>query len=267
MNWPPTLSKNQLLTGYGGEPYSESCLLPVRWRVVKAISPGRVFFREIIYLFPFMIWQMELGIDLQESLLRIGYRLESVTQDPESTGEREMPDDQNTPPRKIRAREAKIGTTEGSADRFIGQANSLLWAATHLQDILDETIQTPDHDSVDVAGCLLGGIVLKAFATELALKALYWRESGRAPEHKHDLYDLFNKLEPSTQGSLERRFHRIWTAKEGYDGQPLTMSQVLKDHKDDFVRWRYIYERKGFNRVELIRLEPAVEAVIDEYGL
>ncbi len=178
-----------------------------------------------------------------------------------------MPDGQNTPPEKIRAREAKIGSTGGSTDHFIRQANSLLWTATHLQDLLDETIQTPDHDSVDAAGCLLGAIVLKAFATELALKSLCWRESGRAPEHKHDLHDLFNKLEPSTQDSLERRFQRIWTAKEGYDGQPLKMSQVLKDHKDDFVRWRYIYERKGFTRVELIRLEPAVEAVIEEYGL
>lgn len=45
------------------------------------------------------------------------------------------------------------------------------------------------------------------------------------------------------------------------------MSQVLKDHKDDFVRWRYIYEGKGFNEVELIRLGPVVEAIIDEYGL
>ena len=178
-----------------------------------------------------------------------------------------MLDGQNTPPRKIRVREAKIGTTGGSADHFIRQAKSLLWTATHLQDLLDETIQTPGPDSVDAAGCLLGAIALKAFATELALKALYWRESGRDPDHKHDLRDLFNNLEPSTQDSLEYRFQRIWSAKEGYDGQPLTMSQVLKDHKDDFVRWRYIYERKGFNRVELIRLEPALEAIIDEYGL
>ena len=178
-----------------------------------------------------------------------------------------MPDDQNTPPRKTRVREAKIGTTGGSADRFVGQANSLLWAATHLQDLLDKAVQTGDHNSVDFTGCFFGAIVLKAFAAELALKALYWRESGRSPEQKHDLHHLFSKLEPSTQDSLERRFQRIWATKEGYDGQPLTMSQVLENHKDDFVRWRYIYEREGFNRVELIRLEPAVEAVIDEYGL
>ena len=178
-----------------------------------------------------------------------------------------MSDEQNIPPRKRRVREAKIGTTGESTDHSIRQAKSLLWAATHLQDTVDEALQTPDHDSVNVAGCFFGAVLLKAFATELALKALYRRESGRAPEQKHDLHYFFNKLEPSTQGSLERRFQRIWTAKEGYDGEPLTMSQVLKDHKDDFVLWRYIYERKGFNRVELIRLEPAVEAVIDEYGL
>ena len=194
-----------------------------------------------------------------------------------------MSDEQNNPPRKRRVREAKIGTTGGSADGYISQANSLLWAATHLQDIMDgkiqdimdgkiqdimdESIQLPGHDSVEVAGCFFGAILLKAFATELALKALYWRESGCEPKHEHDLHDLFKKLEPSTQDSLERRFQRIWATKVGYDGQPLTMSQVLKDHKDDFVCWRYVYERKGFNRVELIRLEPAVEAVIDEYGL
>ena len=178
-----------------------------------------------------------------------------------------MSDEQNIPPRKRRVREAKIGTTGGSADGCIRQANSLLWAATHLQDIVDEALQTPDHDSVNVAGCFFGAVLLKAFATELALKALYWQESGCEPAHEHDLHYLFNKLELSTQDSLERRFQRIWAAKEGYDEQPLTMSQVLKDHKDDFVCWRYVYERKGFNRVELIRLEPAVEAVIHEYGL
>lgn len=84
-----------------------------------------------------------------------------------------MPDGQNATPRKTRAREASIGTTAGSADRTIRQANSLLWAATHLQDLLDESIRLPDHDSVDVAGCFFGAILLKAFATELALKALY----------------------------------------------------------------------------------------------
>ena len=181
--------------------------------------------------------------------------------------EREMPGEQNIPGRMIRIREAKIGTAEGSTDQYIRQANSLLWAATHLQDLSDESIQTPALNSVDVAGCLFGVVLLKAFATELALKALYWRESGRNPEHKHDLHYWFNKLELSTKESLERRFQRIWATKEGYDGKPLTMSQVLKDHKDDFVSWRYVYERKGFNRVELIRLEPAVEAVIEEYCL
>ena len=51
-----------------------------------------------------------------------------------------------------------------------------------------------------------------------------------------------------------------------YDGKPKTVAQVLADHKDDFVHWRYIFEQQGTNHVELLDLEPAVEAIIEEYS-
>ena len=98
-----------------------------------------------------------------------------------------MSDEQNIPPRKRRVREAKIGTTGESTDHSISQAKSLLWAATHLQDIVDEALQTPGHDSVNVCRLFLRSRLTKAFATELGLKALYRRESGREPAHEHDL--------------------------------------------------------------------------------
>ncbi len=44
------------------------------------------------------------------------------------------------------------------------------------------------------------------------------------------------------------------------------MEQVIAVHKDDFVYWRYVFEQEGESHVELLDLEPAVEAIIEEHS-
>ena len=44
------------------------------------------------------------------------------------------------------------------------------------------------------------------------------------------------------------------------------MEQVMVDHKGDFVHWRYVFEQRGDRHVELLDLEPVVEAIIEEYS-
>ena len=151
-------------------------------------------------------------------------------------------------------------------DLTAAQARSLLWAARHMQDLLNVSVKVPNPDPVQATGCFFSAILLRAFAAEVALKAMYTKETGKAPQWEHNLSIPFCGLKPSTQRSLDQRFQRIRKLKAGYDGRSQSIEQVINDHKDDFVHWRYIFERQGPSNVDLLTLEPAVEAVIEEYN-
>ena len=151
-------------------------------------------------------------------------------------------------------------------DLAVGQARSLLWAASHMQDLLNVSAKVPNPDPLQSTGCFFSAILLRAFAAEVALKAMHNKETGKQAQKEHDLSILFYGLKPSTQQSLDQRFQRIRKLKAGYDGRSQSIGQVINDHKDDFVQWRYIFERQGSSNIELQSLEPAVEAIIEEYG-
>ena len=150
-------------------------------------------------------------------------------------------------------------------DLAVGQARSLLWTARHLQDLLNVVAKVPNPDPLQATGCFFSAILLRAFAAEVALKSLYSQETGKEADWVHDLSRLFQELRPTTRTSLDRRFQRIRQRTSTYDGRPKTIEQVLADHKDDFVNWRYVFGQQGTSHVELLDLEPAVEAVIEEY--
>ena len=150
-------------------------------------------------------------------------------------------------------------------DTAVGIAKSLLWSAKHLQDLLQVAVKVPNPDPLQATGCFLAAVLLRAFAAEVALKGLYFQESGKQAARDHDLSILFDNLLPSTRSSLDRRFQRVQRTASTYDGHCNTIEQVLGDHKADFTHWRYVYEQQGDTHVELLDLEPAVEAVIEEY--
>ena len=153
-------------------------------------------------------------------------------------------------------------------DLAVGEAGSLLWAARHLQDRLNVLVKLPNPNSVavELAGCFFSAILLRAFAAEVALKGLYCQETGKDPDRSHDLSVLFNQLKPGTRHSLDRRFQRRRRVAPHYDGRTNTIGEVFSDHKGDFVHWRYIFEKQGNSHVEVLDLEPAVEAIVEEYG-
>ena len=99
----------------------------------------------------------------------------------------------------------------------------------------------------------------------LALKSLHLQETGKEADRIHDLSKLFRELRAATRSSLDQRFQRIRQRTPTYNSRPKTIEQVLVDHKDDFVDWRYVFEKQGDSHVELLDLEPAVEAIIEEY--
>ena len=89
----------------------------------------------------------------------------------------------------------------------MAMARAFHWADRHLDGLLANSAIASDQ--LAAAGCGITSIVLRPFATELALKALYMQETGGEPKHQHDLKVLFESLEPTTRASVEHRFERI----------------------------------------------------------
>ena len=152
-------------------------------------------------------------------------------------------------------------------DLAMGQAKSLLWAAKHMQDLLNVVAKVPNPNPLQASGCFFSAVLLRAFAAEVALKSLYSEQIGKETDWTHDLSKLFGELQPATRKSLERRFQSIRQRSSIYDGRATTMEQVMAVHKDDFVHWRYIFERRDGSHIELLDLEPAVEAIIEEHSV
>ena len=69
--------------------------------------------------------------------------------------------------------------------------------------------------------------ILYAFAAETLLKAFLVAD-GKNPRRTHDLLELFNRLAPETQESIQQNVPG-WNVR-----------RILEIHKDSFDRWRYM---------------------------
>lgn len=148
----------------------------------------------------------------------------------------------------------------------IGQSRSLLWVAQHMQNLLNTEGNQLDPNALQITGYFLSSTILRALAAEVALKALYSQETGKEPERIHNLLRLFRKLHHTTRNSLDHRFQRIQKLRNISRDQSNPIEQVLAEHKDDFVVWRYILYQGGDRHIKLLNLEPVVEAIIEEYS-
>ena len=138
--------------------------------------------------------------------------------------------------------------------------------------LLDRQLALPgiERDQLGAFGYALTSIVLRAFAVELALKALYLQETGAEEKRGHDLTRLFCALKPITQNSVERRFEGIRGEKinrGAYSGEKDPLHKVLHNHHNDFEEWRYFYEKVGKEglHTEQLVLNSVVEAAVQEY--
>ena len=148
-------------------------------------------------------------------------------------------------------------------DVLATQAVSLRRVADDLQDGLNQmtksVVQTiTGADKISrVLGYTLSMVMLRALATELLLKALALKKTGRYRKDRdgHDLLILFNDLDSDTK--------KIVTAQESSQGiAPL--KQILEKHKDDFIEWRYIAESDG-STVGVLDLDKAFLVLITVY--
>jgi hypothetical protein len=117
-----------------------------------------------------------------------------------------------------------------------------------------------DYEHIGVEPMLL------ALAMELALKAwfVFDHDNPKAPR-THDLMKLFERLKPESQERLDGEFKRSVVP-----GHPngffidYGIRDLLRQHKDAFVDWRYLHEPKH-TRFEHGAFEATLVMVLTEF--
>ena len=128
------------------------------------------------------------------------------------------------------------------ANIAIAQAMGLRRVAADLDcgwvDFLQGT-RTPANEEFageEFAGCMLAAPILRALATELALKAIAIKTTGTY-KRGHDLLGLFDELDQSARDSIEQQDAALrHVTTHG------SVRSILASHKDDFAGWRYLGE-------------------------
>lgn len=153
------------------------------------------------------------------------------------------------------------------ADHVAAVAHAIHWADRHLDGLL--AVPSVASDPQAAFGASVSSILLRAFAVELALKALYMQETGGKAIRKHDLRVLFEHLSPQMQASVARRFERIRQTKVHrgvYTGETEPLLEILTAHRDDFETWRYAYEQAGSGlKTRPTALNSVIEAALEEF--
>ena len=146
----------------------------------------------------------------------------------------------------------------------IAQAVSLRRVADDLQHNLNRMAVkgvppvTDKEQRKRLAGYTFAMVILRAFATELMLKALSFKKTGRYRKDRdgHDLLILFNDLDSDTR--------KIIAAQERLHGiAPL--EQILEKHRGDFMEWRYLMEGEA-REVGFLDLDKALLILIAVYA-
>lgn len=168
-------------------------------------------------------------------------------------------------------------TTQNSAElaaRRHGSALSIQWVGFALQRIIAEA-DTPlvrqllgDAKTVGgqsgspylELGCVWTQYIIIPFGIELALKALLVKETGNHPDI-HDLMKLYSRLQADTRAAIEQDYKNLL---DGWKSKPLP--QLLEEHKDDFVRWRYLDETDNLSAEDPRLLQLVLSALLDVYN-
>ena len=151
---------------------------------------------------------------------------------------------------------------EMDPDLILGQSRAYHWTANFLDSQLEGPLV---NDQLAAAGCGLSSILLRAFAIELVIKALYVKQSGLRPAKVHRLDFLFCQLKPATRKSVNKRFQTIWRGKPGCSDKSESLQEVLATYKSNFEDWRYLHELGGNLNTDFIALNSAIEAFTEEY--
>ena len=159
-----------------------------------------------------------------------------------------------------------------------GQAMSMQYVGFLLQKIIAQgnqgvalttllgstrSVGGTDARALTVLGCIWVENIVIALAIELSLKALLAKECG-SDLHTHDLLRLFNKLQPETQEEIETKFHEH--RKEMMTLREASMRELLEDHRNDFVNWRYLDKNIEPLMSEGKALQITICSILDVYN-
>ena len=132
--------------------------------------------------------------------------------------------------------------------------------STALQELLGEarTVAGADPRCHTILGCAWVSHIAVAFGMELALKALVVNEQGYC-RRGHDLWELYKKLAPTTQSILTDGFCQLTKDKN----VTITLPDLLRKHRDDFNKWRYLDDPVSFQDSDIGLLQLAMYAVLE----
>lgn len=109
--------------------------------------------------------------------------------------------------------------------------------------------------------------MLLAFSMELALKAWFVFDYDDPNVVKsHDLTKLFDALLPESQQRLDEEFKR--SVNPRHPGVLLVdygIRDILSQHKDAFIDWRYLHEAKKTMMFDQSAFEATLEMVLNEF--
>ena len=151
----------------------------------------------------------------------------------------------------------------GQQETLHGQALAMQWVGFALQRLITDmddggkvTLQLLGQ-AKDVTGnnglqplhigCYNVVNFVLPFALEVGLKSLLIKD-GKAIEFTHDLAKLYNSLSETLKNKLEDEFPN--QRKIGGSTETSLLLNLLVDHKDDFVGWRYLGNPENLKREE-----------------
>ena len=156
------------------------------------------------------------------------------------------------------------------AKNKIVDAASLVEASRYLLDYCKQPATDlvgvgPDYrkDLLSGGTSLTAGI-LRPFATELALKALYeWEHDHKTEKQGHKLVELYHALSPETRKNLTEQY--LDASRSGFGAQQTpSIEELLEEFNDGFQESRYRSEAKyfkpGYSSPNIERLDFVVQA-------
>ena len=151
------------------------------------------------------------------------------------------------------------------ADKFMSQVVCLRQTADDLQRCLNQINPKAveqaarlgkTEQSARIGGYFFSAVILRALATEITLKVLSSKKTGKYKK-VHDLLILFNDLDSDTRKIVS-------DLEKSHGVRPL--EKILGKHRDDFVEWRYPMESQGELKVDLLDLDKALNILITVYN-
>lgn len=140
------------------------------------------------------------------------------------------------------------------------------------QAILQKTQSFPDqkfddHESLRKPNDIGVEPMLMALSMEMALKAWFVFDHDDPKAIKsHNLTKLYDGLKPESQQQLDAEFRRsVAPYHPNLLHTDYGIRQILFQHQDAFVEWRYFYERKRSMCFEMSAFKATLEMVLKEF--